>query len=398
MLIPIRTDYRLSHRPWTNYVLIVANVVVFLLGYHGMSDLSRLRISSYMLQPDMPQLHQFFSSVFLHGDWMHLIGNMLFLWVFGNAVNDRLGNTGYLAFYLAGGVLGGVGYLLLSPHAAVLGASGAISAVTGAYLVLFPRARVTLLFVFYFITTLEVSSLYFLLFQFVFNLYMSLVQQAGFGGGGVAYVAHSSGYLFGIGIALLLLAVRLIPRDVFDLLNLIGSRRRRSRYRRVVSQGYDPYNYISSRLRQGQSRWIQTSTGETTTADTSSARELALRREISEDLGRHDLSSAAGKYLQLVRIADQVVLPQPQQLDVANQLMAQENHPAAADAYERFVRHYGGYEHIADIYLLLGILYGRYLQQASRAREYLNKAAEGLRDSRKLELARAELRSLHGRS
>jgi membrane associated rhomboid family serine protease len=390
MLIPIRTDYRLSRTPWTNYALIAANVLLYVLGYHGDSD----KVLPYLLHPDQPQLYQFFSCVFLHGDFWHLAGNMLFLWVFGNAVNDRLGNTGYLGFYLAGGVLAGVGYLLLSGHAPVLGASGAISAVTGAYLVLLPRARVTLLVVwFYYLTTIEVSSLYFLLFQLLFNLFMSLVWEVPGMGGGVAYAAHSTGYAFGIVVAAVALGIGLLPRDAFDLLNLLRARRRRTHYRRMVSQGYDPFNYISSRIRQGQRRWVD-APGPSEPADTAAGRETALRREIAADLARHDLAHAAQQYLQLVQIAEDAALPQNQQLDVANQLMAQERYPAAADAYERFVRHYGGYEHLPDIFLMLGIIYGRYLHQADRARHYLTQAVERLSDPHKLELARADLRAL----
>jgi hypothetical protein len=315
--------------------------------------------------------------VFLHGDFWHLAGNMLFLWVFGNAVNDRLGNVGYLGFYLAGGVLAGVGYVLLAGHAPVLGASGAIAAVTGAYLVLLPRAQVTLLLILYFITPIEVSSLYFLLFQFVFNMFMSLVYLPGMGGG-VAYAAHSSGYAFGIAVAAACLAVGLLPRDAFDLLNLLRAQRRRTQYRRMVGRGYDPFNYVSSRIRQGERRWVD-SQGGSAPADSAASRELALRREIAADLSRHDLPAATDRYLQLVQIADDAILPQSQQLDIANQLMAQERYPG-------------------DIFLMLGILYGRYLHQADRARTYLTQALERLSDPRKQEMARADLRALGPRS
>src|SRR5664279_2400778 len=118
MIIPIRTDYKLSRTPWVNYLIIAANVVVFL---YSLTSAAAQMTQAYVLSPDNPQLYQFFTSVFMHGGWMHLLGNMLFLWVFGNAVNDRFGNAGYLAFYLAGGVLAGVGYLLLGGHAPVLG-------------------------------------------------------------------------------------------------------------------------------------------------------------------------------------------------------------------------------------------------------------------------------------
>ena len=108
MLIPIRTDYRMTLRPWVNYAIVAINVFVFIFIQRGGSEAGSERNYNWLLHPDRPELTQFVSSVFLHGNWMHLIGNMVFLWVFGNALNDRLGHAGYLSFYLAGGVLAGV--------------------------------------------------------------------------------------------------------------------------------------------------------------------------------------------------------------------------------------------------------------------------------------------------
>ena len=398
MLIPIRTDYRMSRTPWVNYVLIASNVLLFLMGYRGGTAAGIARIEHWLLHPDQPELFQFISSVFLHGGWMHLIGNMIFLWVFGNALNDRFGHAGYLAFYLAGGVLAGIGYVLLSGHAPVLGASGAISAVTGAYLVLFPRVRVTLLMWFYFITYFDVSSLLFLLFQFIWNLVMSLNESiAGMGAGGVAYAAHSSGYVFGIAVAAMLLVGRLLPRDAFDLLNLIRSSHRRKRFRRMVSQGYDPFHVVRPPGEQPEKRWVRSTTVDTASSDTPAAAELELRRTIAEACRRNDLPEAASRYLRLVQVSEDAILPRQQQLDVANHLMSSENHPAAADAYERFLKHYGGYEHKADIYLMLGLLYGRYLQQYDQAEHYLELAIGALQDPGKLQLARADLQAVRRR-
>ena len=104
MIIPIRTDYRMRRTPWANYALLAVNVAVYALGYHAASQAGLQRIYGHMLHPDEPQLAQFFSSMFLHGSFAHLGGNMIFLWVFGNAMNDKFGQAGYLAFYLAGGV------------------------------------------------------------------------------------------------------------------------------------------------------------------------------------------------------------------------------------------------------------------------------------------------------
>ena len=397
MFIPIRTDYRMKHAPVVNYLFIAANVLLFLGGYHGGNQ----HIRHWFLQPADPQLYQFFTSMFLHGDWSHLLGNMLFLWVFGNAVNDRFGPLGYLLFYLAGGVTAGIGYLLLTGTVPVLGASGAIAAVTGAFLVLLPRTRITMLMIFYLITTFQISSLFFLAFQFVFNLYMSARAFHSSGAGGVAWVAHSSGHLFGIVVAAGLLALRVLPRDPFDLLNLLHTWRRRKQYQRVVSGGYNPFDPKRSVTRSPAGskpkRWVRTKSAKTATPGTPDARLLLLRREISEALARRDVPAAAVRYLELADLDADAVLPQAQQLDVANQLMSEQNYPAAAEAYERFCEHFPAYQHLADIFLMLGILYGRYLQQDARAEELLSKAAEALTDPRKLELARADLETVRRR-
>ncbi len=402
MLIPIRTDYRMSRRPWVNYALVAANVLLFLWSYDWQAQMVDFqKIDLLMLQPDFPTLGQFFTSMFLHGGWMHLIGNMVFLWVFGNAINDRFGHLGYAAFYLGGGVIAGLGYVLLSGAAPVLGASGAISAVTGAYLVLFPRVRVTLLVFFYFITYFQISSIYFLLFQFVWNLWMSLspVLPGARGGGGVAYVAHSAGYVYGIGVAAALLAMRMLPRDVFDLLNLIRNRRRRGKYQRMVAEGWDPF----SRYRPAQKppikpqAWVESHTVEENRPTAAVNREMELRRRITQAVERHHMEDALEPYLELVQVAEDPVLPRQQQLDVANQLMATGRYPAAADAYERFLRHYPNYPHRPDIHLMLGVLYGRYLHQYDKAEENLARAVEGLHDSQKLALARSDLEAARGK-
>jgi membrane associated rhomboid family serine protease len=392
VIIPIGTDYRHTRRPWMNYALVAANVLLFVWGING-TEAARLRIDAWLLHPENPQLHQFFSSAFLHGSWMHLLGNMIFLWVFGNAINDRLGQAGYLAFYLAGGVAASIGYVLFSGEAPVLGASGAISAVTGAYLVLFPRARVTVLvFLFILLVPFEVSSLFFLLLQFLFNVVSVYTEMEG-RGAGVAWFAHISGYLFGFAVAAGLLATRVLPRDPFDLLNLFRAGRRRFAYRQMVGKGYDPYGY--GRLSaEAHSRRIASRTIETATPDTQVAREMQLRQEIGDACARHDLAGAAEAYLRLMAEAPGVVLSRTQQLDVANQLMATDRYVQAAQAYEKFLQHYRTSEYAGDVYLMLGLLYGRYLQEHDRSRAALEMAMRLLRDPRKIDLARSELESL----
>ncbi len=149
-----------------------------------------------------------FSSMFLHAGWLHLLGNMLFLWIFGNNVEDRLGSIPFLLFYLAGGVAAALAQVAIDPQSDVplVGASGAIAAALGAYIVLFPGARIlSLVFLGFFYQLLEVPAIIVLGFWFGLQLLNGV---AAFGAetaqGGVAFFAHIGGFVFGLAIGLLL--------------------------------------------------------------------------------------------------------------------------------------------------------------------------------------------------
>ena len=141
-----------------------------------------------------------FYSMFMHGGWLHLAGNMLFLWIFGNNVEDRIGRLRFLLFYLASGLAALVGHVLVQPESAlpVVGASGAIAGVMGAYLVLFPRAWVKT-WVFLFVT--EIPAALFLVGWFISQFFINP-------NSGVAWVAHVSGFAFGAIVGLFLRGTR----------------------------------------------------------------------------------------------------------------------------------------------------------------------------------------------
>ena len=149
-----------------------------------------------------------FTSMFLHGGWLHLLGNMLFLWIFGNNVEDRLGPIPFLLFYLVGGVAAALTQVVIDPESTIplVGASGAIAAALGAYIVLFPGARIlSLVFLGFFYQLLEVPALLVLGFWFALQLI------SGFGSlgadtaqGGVAFFAHIGGFVLGVVVGLLL--------------------------------------------------------------------------------------------------------------------------------------------------------------------------------------------------
>jgi membrane associated rhomboid family serine protease len=157
------------------------------------------------------------TSQFLHGGWLHLAGNLLFLWIFANNIEDDLGRLAFLAFYLGGGAIAGLTQVAIDPASTVptIGASGAIAAVLGGYIVLYPRARITsLVFLGFFYQLIDVPAVIVLGFWFALQLIDGLAS-LGFAGaeGGVAFFAHIGGFVAGVVAARLLLLVRHRRRD-----------------------------------------------------------------------------------------------------------------------------------------------------------------------------------------
>ncbi len=388
MLLPIRTDRPPRHRPTVNYVLIGLNVAIFLaLEFAVPVPLAGLIKQFGTLDTASPQLHQFVSYAFLHGGWMHLIGNMVFLYIFGNSLNDKLGHVEYLLFYLAGAIFSGAGYCLVSVSL-VVGASGAIAAVTTGFLVLFPRSRILVLFWLYIITTFEVSSLVLIGFKMILwdNVLIPMIG----GAGNVAHEAHLFGYLFGFVIPLVLLAAGILPRDQFDIFSLWKQAYRRYRYRQMVRTAQKPL-WVGMK----QARPVRPDVGASRPAEEEAlpadehSRHLVAK--IAESIDRYDLATAAELYLKLIDHNPDAVLPRRQQLDVANQLMSNRQFGEAAEAYEKYLRAFPAGEQIAQVRLLLGILYGRHLGHPDRARAMLEEARRTLGDPTQRNLCQAEL-------
>jgi hypothetical protein len=209
-MIPIRDTIPSSRVPIVNYVLIFANLGLFFyeisLGENLPSFLERFAVIPARLLGggdfSARDLLTPVTAMFLHGGWMHVLGNMLYLYIFGDNVEDTLGHGRYLLFYIACGVASFAVQIGFQPASAVpnIGASGAIAGVLGAYFLLFPRARVvTLLPLFIFFTTVEIPAVVFLglwfLLQFLSGT-VSLGQAAATGG--VAWWAHVGGFVAGI--------------------------------------------------------------------------------------------------------------------------------------------------------------------------------------------------------
>ena len=168
------------------------------------ADLTAAWSSGGVLSPETATL---VTSQFLHGGWLHLLGNLLYLWIFGNNIEDRFGRLPFLAFYLAGGAVAGLAQVVIDPTSTVpmIGASGAIAAALGAYLVLFPRARITsLVFLGFFYQLIDVPAVIVLAFWFGLQL-LDAIASLGImaTGGGVAFFAHLGGFVFGAAVAFL---------------------------------------------------------------------------------------------------------------------------------------------------------------------------------------------------
>jgi membrane associated rhomboid family serine protease len=197
-VFPLKDDIPSTRVPVVNYLFILANVLVFLF---ELSLGPRLQsfIMEYGLVPAHYTLANFFTSMFLHGGWAHLFGNMLYLWIFGDNVEDRLGHVGYFFFYLICGVAAGYAHVLANAGSTVptVGASGAIAGVLGAYLVLYPQARVLTVLPIFPITTTYIPASFFLGIWFVLQLFSGALQFGMAQTGGVAFLAHVGGFVTG---------------------------------------------------------------------------------------------------------------------------------------------------------------------------------------------------------
>jgi membrane associated rhomboid family serine protease len=205
-MIPLRDSVRPKKYPYINILLISLNIAAFIYQL-SLTEAELMGLFyRYGIIPEKFLLLQgaswfpLMSSMFLHGGWFHLLGNMLYLWVFGDNVEDRLGHWGYLLFYLAAGVTSGLTHIFTNPQSAIptIGASGAVAGILGAYFILFPRARVlTLIPIGFLITTAHLPAVLFLFLWFVMQIFNALLAGMTAATQTVAWWAHIGGFVLG---------------------------------------------------------------------------------------------------------------------------------------------------------------------------------------------------------
>ncbi len=313
------------------YALLVLNVVAFLaqqiitknLPSPTDGDVVRL----FMLEPGNSGWWTWLTYAFLHGGVMHLLGNMLFFWVFGQAVEDRIGHVGFSAFYLVGAIATGLGHALFRDNP-VVGASGAVACCTGAYLVMFPRAGIKVLLFFILIGIFVLPAWVFIALAIAKDLFLF-----GTGSGRIAVEAHLAGYAYGFAVGFVLIATGLVHREPYDLFTPINQKRRRGQIRNAVrSAGLD--SPMAAKPDRAAKR-DRKQTPEEAAAQ--------LTQGIERALGDRRFGSVASMYRRLTseHAEHAPTFDRDTQLDLANALYQKSEHELAAQAYQGFIDAHG---------------------------------------------------------
>jgi membrane associated rhomboid family serine protease len=201
-VIPLRDVIPSRTFPFVTIAIIILNALAWVLELSlAPFELERF-VRAYGIVPADLHLPTLVTSMFLHGSWWHVIGNMWYLWIFGDNVEDRCGHGRFVVFYLLCGIAAGLGQIVMNPHSLLptIGASGAIAGVMGAYFVLYPQSRVLTLVPFLWFEVIEVPAIVLLGFWFLMQLFNAgAVATTSGTGGGVAFAAHVAGFLVGMG-------------------------------------------------------------------------------------------------------------------------------------------------------------------------------------------------------
>jgi membrane associated rhomboid family serine protease len=375
-VIPLGTEHARRRPTLVTYVIMAACVVIFLIqeivdGSGNAQNGVPADVDYWLWAPASGLFRpwQLLTYQFLHGSWIHLIGNMLFLWVFGPPVEDRLRRWGFLAFYLVAGVAAGGLHLATSPNP-VIGASGSISGITGAFLVLFPLIGVRFLLFFIIIGVYTIPAWWFILFAIARDLVFVNWSD------GVARMAHIGGYIYGGGISLVLLWLKVLPRETYDLFSL-GKQAYRRRQFKELSEKQSAWVHepgpgvIASKRRRDPS-----------VSEPSGTKRAVLdaRQKVTDAISAGDLDGACDAYTKLLDIDGDSAMPAEQQLSIANHAMQGERHQLAAAAYELFLKRYAAHHRSTEVRLMLALVNARYLNDPTRAHEVLRQLPGTLSD------------------
>jgi membrane associated rhomboid family serine protease len=202
-MIPLRDVIPSRTTPYVTLTLIGLNVLAWFYELALPRDVLPLFLQVYGVVPADFTAPSLITSMFLHGSWMHIIGNMLYLWIFGDNIEDQFGHGRFLVFYLLAGIAAALGQVAMNPESMLptIGASGAVAGVMGAYIVLYPQSRVlTLIPLWFYFEMIEVPAIFLLGFWFLMQLFSAgaIAVTASSEGGGIAFMAHVVGFVAGV--------------------------------------------------------------------------------------------------------------------------------------------------------------------------------------------------------
>ena len=389
MFIPIRTDRQARRRPLVTEALIVVNLLVYLAGLVGeysgyFADRSNLSMLGW-LDPQQFRAWQVVTYQFLHDPhgYAHIIFNMVFLWVFGAAVEDRMGRWWFALFYVAGGAFAGLAHLWVS-DAPVIGASGSVAAVSGAFLAMFPRSRIQVLVIFFIIGMYAIPATWFLGLFFTLDLLRATGAILGAGQSDVAFMAHIGGYAYGFGIAFALLGTGVLTRTELDAFYLLRQARRRAAFRAAQRESAGAlWDASAANTRAEKPQQVHADRTLSPAQEERSRRRAGIQKLIDE----HQLEDAATDYVKLLAEFPDIVLSERHQTDIANVLYARGDYANAARTYDRLLQRYPNGPQADEIRLILAVIHARQLNEPGRARQLIAEARSGLSEPNQRDLA-----------
>ena len=349
-MIPLGTD-RITRKTPTTITIIVLNIAIFLLISLGLNAQSTATASKAAeieqfgvfypgLQMVLTHPWTLVTYAFLHdpSGLSHVAFNMLFLWIFGRAVEDRLGSVWFAIFYIFGAIVAALGEWFISP-APMIGASGAVAAATGAFAALCPRSRVRVLF---FFTIIEIPGIVLVLIFVGLDLFGQLGQSvSSTSRGGIAYSAHLFGYAFGMLTMLALLGSGILKRTEFDLFFIMKQMKRRREMRAAVNQSRSPWVKDVSTLSVATPQ---------ATPDVLRAG-IPMRRQLSDSDAKRELHDAGTRW-------------------------SRGEFSAAANAWERFAQRFPSHPDSDGALLLAAVTHARKLNDPTRARELAQRLVD----------------------
>jgi len=303
------------------------------------------------------------SSAFLHAGFMHIFGNMLFLLAFGPSVEDRFGRFGFTLFYLFGGAASGLAHIAVSDYPAV-GASGAIAAVSGAFLILFPSTRIKCFVIFFFIGIFMIPAWWLIGLFIILDLGTSLINPDN----GIANVAHLGGYAFGSVLALTLLVTKLLPKEQYDMFSIAKHKKRRADFRVAHEM------HKLSGVYQADQK-----------LDPKAAEIAERRAKIGVLVSENDLADAADQYRDLLAKFPEsdkaLTMHRDAQYQIANHLYQSNQRQEAANAFGRLLDAYPNDSERNIITILLARIQAHDLSDPVGAIELLEELGSKVHDA-----------------